>query len=223
MKLGRRARPAAHRARWSSPCCALLGDELHRRQHATAAADVGEPATTERPAATAAATGRPRRESDRLDDGGFGDLEDVCQDGDAVGLARQGRDRHRDQRRHRHRQGLDDPARPQRRRCTTPPWRSPKWCNEHGGILGRKLVLTDLDAKLFEYPAAVTKGCQDGLRPGRRRRGVRRRRQRRPGEVRPPQHRRLRGERRGPERRAAGAAGARTRYDRGPGRPVPRS
>ena len=36
-----------------------------------------------------------------------------------------------------------------------------KWCNEHGGILGRKLSLTDLDAKLFEYPAAITKGCQE--------------------------------------------------------------
>ena len=36
-----------------------------------------------------------------------------------------------------------------------------KWCNAHGGILGRKLSLTDLDAKLFNYPAAVTKGCQE--------------------------------------------------------------
>lgn len=36
-----------------------------------------------------------------------------------------------------------------------------KWCNEHGGIRGRKLSLTDLDAKLFNYPAAVTKGCQE--------------------------------------------------------------
>ena len=36
-----------------------------------------------------------------------------------------------------------------------------KWCNEHGGILGRKLTLTDLDAKLFEYPSVITKGCQE--------------------------------------------------------------
>ncbi len=35
-----------------------------------------------------------------------------------------------------------------------------KWCNEHGGILGRKLSLTDLDAKLFEYPSVITKACQ---------------------------------------------------------------
>jgi hypothetical protein len=36
-----------------------------------------------------------------------------------------------------------------------------KWCNEHGGVLGRKLSLTDLDAKLFNYPAAITKACQE--------------------------------------------------------------
>ena len=40
------------------------------------------------------------------------------------------------------------------RRCTTPPWPSPTWCNEHGGILGRELVVDDADAKLFEYEAA---------------------------------------------------------------------
>ena len=27
------------------------------------------------------------------------------------------------------------------------------WCNEHGGILGRELVLDDLDAALTEYEA----------------------------------------------------------------------
>ena len=36
-----------------------------------------------------------------------------------------------------------------------------KWCNEQGGINGRKLSLTDLDAKLMEYPSAITKGCQE--------------------------------------------------------------
>jgi len=35
------------------------------------------------------------------------------------------------------------------------------WCNEHGGILGRKLVLDDLDAKLFNYNDVITKGCTD--------------------------------------------------------------
>ncbi|MEO7428902.1 MAG: hypothetical protein ABIY48_05920, partial [Acidimicrobiales bacterium] len=34
------------------------------------------------------------------------------------------------------------------------------WCNEHGGILGRKLVLDDLDAALTEYEARVTDACE---------------------------------------------------------------
>ena len=34
-----------------------------------------------------------------------------------------------------------------------------EWCNEHGGILGRELVLSDVDAKLFEYEPAVTDAC----------------------------------------------------------------
>ncbi len=34
------------------------------------------------------------------------------------------------------------------------------WCNEHGGILGRKLVLDDLDAALTEYEARITDACE---------------------------------------------------------------
>lgn len=33
------------------------------------------------------------------------------------------------------------------------------WCNKHGGILGRTLVLDDLDAKLFNYNDAITAAC----------------------------------------------------------------
>src|SRR5690606_8140562 len=33
------------------------------------------------------------------------------------------------------------------------------WCNENGGILGRQLVLSDVDAKLFDYEPAVTEAC----------------------------------------------------------------
>jgi hypothetical protein len=32
-------------------------------------------------------------------------------------------------------------------------------CNEHGGLLGRKIVLDDLDAKLTDYPAQITAAC----------------------------------------------------------------
>ena len=34
-----------------------------------------------------------------------------------------------------------------------------EWCNEHGGILGRELVLSDVDAKLFDYEPAMTDAC----------------------------------------------------------------
>ena len=81
-----------------------------------------------------------------------------------------------------------------------------EWCNEHGGILGRELVLSDVDAKLFEYEPAVTEACgrdfalvgggavfdED------------------PNDVRVgcdlPEHRRLRGVGPRPHRRPAGAA-----------------
>jgi hypothetical protein len=33
------------------------------------------------------------------------------------------------------------------------------WCNQHGGILGRKIVLDDLDAKLFNYNDVITAAC----------------------------------------------------------------
>jgi hypothetical protein len=34
------------------------------------------------------------------------------------------------------------------------------WCNEHGGILGREIVLDDLDAKLFEFEDRITDACE---------------------------------------------------------------
>ena len=33
------------------------------------------------------------------------------------------------------------------------------WCNEKGGILGRKIVVDDLDAKLTDYNGVVTQAC----------------------------------------------------------------
>ena len=34
-----------------------------------------------------------------------------------------------------------------------------EWCNEQGGILGREIVLSDADAKLFDYEPAMTEAC----------------------------------------------------------------
>src|SRR3546814_7199438 len=34
-----------------------------------------------------------------------------------------------------------------------------KWCNEHGGSLGRELVLCVVDVKLFDYEPGVSQAC----------------------------------------------------------------
>ena len=34
------------------------------------------------------------------------------------------------------------------------------WCNEHGGIQGREVVIDDLDAKLFDYGQRMAEACQ---------------------------------------------------------------
>lgn len=34
------------------------------------------------------------------------------------------------------------------------------WCNEHGGLAGRELVIEDLDAKLFEFEPRITEACE---------------------------------------------------------------
>lgn len=93
-----------------------------------------------------------------LDNGGFGDLEAVCQDGDASGATAT---------------GVTDTE----IRIGTPTDKGgpvsglneemydtavafAKWCNEHGGILGREIVVDDADTKLFEYEAAMTNACE---------------------------------------------------------------
>lgn len=92
-----------------------------------------------------------------LASGGFGDLEAVCQDGNASGATATGvtddtitvgtvTDKGGPV------QGLDEEMYDTAVAFT-------EWCNEHGGILGRELVLSDVDAKLFEYEPAVTDAC----------------------------------------------------------------
>jgi len=95
----------------------------------------------------------------RLDNGSFGELEEVCQDGDPSGSPDTGVT------------GTEinvgtvsDKGSTIRPGLTKEMWDTAvaftEWCNEHGGINGRQLKLTDLDAKLMEYPSAITKGCQ---------------------------------------------------------------
>ena len=68
-----------------------------------------------------------------------------------------------------------------------------EWCNDAGGINGRKIEVDELDAKLTEYKQRITEACQRGLLPGRRRRRVRRHRPGRAAELPAARHPRLPG------------------------------
>ena len=92
-----------------------------------------------------------------LSAGGFGDLEAVCQEGDAAGATAPGvtdtqitvgtmTDK-----------GGVVPGLNEEMYDTAVAFT--EWCNEHGGINGRELVLSDVDAKLFDYEPAVTEAC----------------------------------------------------------------
>src|SRR5688572_11280929 len=89
--------------------------------------------------------------------GGFGDLEAVCQEGDASGATAPGvtdtsitvgtmTDK-----------GGVVPGLNEEMYDTAVAFT--EWCNEHGGINGRELVLSDVDAKLFDYEPAMTDAC----------------------------------------------------------------
>jgi hypothetical protein len=95
----------------------------------------------------------------RLDQGGFGDLENVCSDGEPgattdVGLTadeiRLGT--------------VTDKGSAERPGLTQEMYDAAvafaAWCNEHGGIGGREVVIDDLDAKLFEYGQRIGEACQ---------------------------------------------------------------
>ncbi len=90
-----------------------------------------------------------------LEDGGFGDLAAVCQEGDASGATEQGvtdteirvstvSDKGFD--------GLN-------KEMFDTAQAFVDWCNEHGGILGREIVLTDADAALSNYEPVVQDAC----------------------------------------------------------------
>ena len=116
--------------------------------------DEGEPETGGESTTT---TTEAESEATGLDAGGFGDLEAVCQEGDASGATAPGvtdttitvgtmTDK-----------GGVVPGLNEEMYDTAVAFT--EWCNAQGGILGRELVLSDVDAKLFEYEPAVTEAC----------------------------------------------------------------
>ena len=95
----------------------------------------------------------------RLDQGGFGELEEVCSEGEPgtttdVGLTadeiRLGTVTDKG--------SAERPGLTQEMHDTAVAFAA--WCNEHGGIGGRQVVIDDLDAKLFEYGQRVGEACQ---------------------------------------------------------------
>jgi len=125
---------------------------------ATAGCSRSDSPTTARGDSSTTATGSGGNDPTALAAGGFGDLEEVCRDGDASGATATGVTDAEI-----HVGTLTDKG------FTGAPGLNKemydaavaftKWCNEHGGILGRELVLDDLDVALTEYEARMTEAC----------------------------------------------------------------
>ncbi len=97
----------------------------------------------------------------RLDQGGFGDLAAVCSEGDgaAAGATETGLTADEI-----HLGTVTDKGSAERAGLTQEMYDTAvafaAWCNEHGGIAGRTVVIDDLDAKLFEYGQRIADACQ---------------------------------------------------------------
>jgi ABC-type branched-subunit amino acid transport system substrate-binding protein len=128
---------------------------------AMVAAGCGRP-NNQTPAAQAsgggATTTTAATASNRLANGDFGDLTSVCKHGDAKGATAQGVTDSDIQ------VGvLTDKGATVKPGLDREMWDASvafaKWCNDHGGILGRQIKLSDHDAKLFEYAPAINDAC----------------------------------------------------------------
>lgn len=107
---------------------------------------------------TAASASSGPSDATALAQGGFGDLEKVCSAGDAKGATDKGvtdteiRIGTVTDKGFTGRSGLN-------KEMVDAANAFAKWCNEKGGILGRKIVVDDLDAKLTDYNGVVTTAC----------------------------------------------------------------
>lgn len=109
---------------------------------------------------TTAGGGEEEAPAGGLDAGGFGDLENVCQDGDASGATDVGvtddtitvgsiTDKG-----FASRPGLNE-------EMYDAAVAFANWCNEHGGINGREVVVNDRDAALTDYNGQITSACSE--------------------------------------------------------------
>ena len=106
-----------------------------------------------------ATTSAPASES-RLDAAGFGSLENVCQEGDASGATDIGVTDTEIQigsftdKGFTSRPGLNE-------EMYDAAVAFAAWCNEHGGINGRELVVADRDAALTDFNARIVESCAE--------------------------------------------------------------
>lgn len=139
------------RARSALLALLLVATAACSRDDATTSTETDETTTTEGSGGS--------DDAKALENGGFGDLEAVCQDGDASGATATGvsDDEIRlgtvTDKGFSGAQGLNKEMYDTAVAFT-------EWCNEHGGILGRELVVDDLDAALTEYEARITEACE---------------------------------------------------------------
>lgn len=125
----------------------------------TRAADETEEGVAAGPADGAGTTAPAGDSGSRLDAGGFGDLENVCGEGDGGGATETGLTADEI------RLGtVTDKGSAERPGLTQEMYdvgvAFAAWCNEHGGIQGRQVVIDDLDAKLFDYGQRMADACQ---------------------------------------------------------------
>jgi Periplasmic binding protein len=125
----------------------------------TRAADETEEGVAPTPA-DGSGTAAPAADSgSRLDAGGFGELENVCTEGDGGGATETGLTADEI-----HLGTVTDKGSAERPGLTQEMYDAgvafAAWCNEHGGIQGRQVVIDDLDAKLFEHGQRMAEACQ---------------------------------------------------------------
>ena len=122
--------------------------------------EAGSATTTAAAPTDGSATSAPEDAESRLDRGGFGDIETVCQDGDASGATDVGVTDTEI-----HIGSFTDKGFTARPGLNEEMYDAAvafaEWCNENGGILGRELVIADRDAALTDYNARIVESCAE--------------------------------------------------------------
>jgi hypothetical protein len=127
---------------------------------ASACSRSGEPSAETTGSNTSAASSDSGGGETALANGGFGDLPKVCSAGDAKGATDKGVTDTEI-----HVATVTDKGFPGRSGLNKEMYDTAvafaAWCNDHGGILGRKIVVDDRDAALTNFNGVVTQSCDE--------------------------------------------------------------